>query len=273
MKTRRFFTFLSVALAVSVFFAGCGTLEDVEQRDEIFEGAVILTMEVEGSGTVTPLEGENYYEENESALLTALPEEGWMFKEWVGGVLDPDEEQTSILMDEDKTVRAIFVEEDLPGVADTIITNGGSVRGQVVMEGEGVTSEVDVWNCSGFEGEWHWEHKLTLHGFGSAEGSTTFVMPPRPEDEDEEWRSGPINAEFSGTLATVDGYSVTISVVYKDNIAVLTEWTPDSMLMTWEGVHTVTATIPQMGVVFQETMDSSSEVPLLVKYDDHPACK
>lgn len=273
MKILKLLTFLSVTLAVPVFFAGCGAAEDVEQRDVYFEGAVVLTMEAEGDGTVTPFEGENYYEENESAILTALPAEGWMFKEWVGDVLEHDEEQTTIFMDEDKTVKAVFVEEPLAFDDEIIINgNGRSVRGQVVMEGEGVTSKVDVWNCSGFEGEWNWEHRLNLHGFGSAEGKTTFVMPPRPKDEDKEWRSYPINAEFGGTIATVDDYSVTINVVYKDNIAVLTEWTPDSMLMTWDGVHTVTATVPQIGVVSQETMRSSSEVPLLVKYDNHPAC-
>ncbi len=71
-----------------------------------------LTIEVVGQGTVTPGEGSHTGLEGAVFDLTATPAPGWVFIEWIGDVSDAGSANTTVLMDDDKIVRAVFEEED-----------------------------------------------------------------------------------------------------------------------------------------------------------------
>jgi len=69
-----------------------------------------LTMEVEGSGTTAPLAGAHTYLEGFWIEITAQANPGWEFHHWTGDVDDTANPTTFVLMDQDQTVTAYFVE-------------------------------------------------------------------------------------------------------------------------------------------------------------------
>jgi len=70
-----------------------------------------LTILVNGSGDTTPAVGKYVYEEGTVVDISATPDEGWQFDGWSGDVADPGSASTSVIMDADKTVTAIFIEQ------------------------------------------------------------------------------------------------------------------------------------------------------------------
>ena len=72
-----------------------------------------LFMDQEGRGTTNPSAGVHEYEEYELVELEANPAAGWQFERWDGEVTDPYSSETTLLMEEDREVRAVFVEETL----------------------------------------------------------------------------------------------------------------------------------------------------------------
>ena len=73
-----------------------------------------LTINTKGKGNTSPEEGPYTYNEGETVNISASPDEGWEFSHWEGEVADSDSAETTVTMDEDKTVTAHFVEADEP---------------------------------------------------------------------------------------------------------------------------------------------------------------
>jgi|GEM_PF-4049662 len=70
-----------------------------------------LKMEVSGEGVTIPEVGTHDFELGTVVDLVAIPADGWYFSHWTGpGIEDIYSPETSIVMDSDKTVRAIFLE-------------------------------------------------------------------------------------------------------------------------------------------------------------------
>lgn len=67
-----------------------------------------LDVSIEGEGTTNPVEGTHTYEEGTVVDLEADPATGWYFVEWQGPVASNGSSQTTVLMDEDKEVEAVF---------------------------------------------------------------------------------------------------------------------------------------------------------------------
>lgn len=68
-----------------------------------------LTTDTVGEGSVEPSHGT--YEEGTEVQLTADPAEGWTFKEWRGAA-SGQQDITTVTMDSDKSVTAVFVKKD-----------------------------------------------------------------------------------------------------------------------------------------------------------------
>ena len=79
---------------------------------DLFEETYILTVKIEGTGTGTvyPAEGEHEYDEDAVVDLTAISADGSFFKEWDGDVAEIDSDETTVVMDADKLIVAIFDE-------------------------------------------------------------------------------------------------------------------------------------------------------------------
>ena len=67
-----------------------------------------LTIAVIGNGTVTPAVGSYVYDVDTIVSINATPAAGWTFVNWTGNVTNPSSTNTTVIMDTDKTVTAVF---------------------------------------------------------------------------------------------------------------------------------------------------------------------
>lgn len=74
-----------------------------------------LTMAVSpsGSGTTTPAAGVHSYEENTEVTISATRNIGYVFDHWTGEVGDPNSPTTTVTINSDKTVTAVFAATDI----------------------------------------------------------------------------------------------------------------------------------------------------------------
>ncbi|MCD6221880.1 hypothetical protein J7K25_06965, partial [bacterium] len=63
----------------------------------------------ECTATTTPSAGTHTYDENTVVNVTANENDDWLFDHWEGDVADPNSANTTVTMDDDKTVTAVFV--------------------------------------------------------------------------------------------------------------------------------------------------------------------
>jgi len=84
-----------------------------------------LAMVVEGGGTTSPVPGYSRYDGGTVVPISATPSPGWVFDHWSGD-LSGDTNPTSIIMDSDKTVTAVFL---VAPVTFTLTTNAAAEGG------------------------------------------------------------------------------------------------------------------------------------------------
>lgn len=77
----------------------------------VFSSGVIrtLTITVQGGGSVSPPAGQYTYVDGKQVSLIATPDTGWLFEQWTGDV-ETDSNITSVTMNGDKNVTAVFME-------------------------------------------------------------------------------------------------------------------------------------------------------------------
>lgn len=74
-----------------------------------------LTVHVQGQGFVQTA-GEGSFALETVVDVKALPDAGWQFLRWEGAVAETSQQETTILMDKSKTIRAVFVPEEEPEI-------------------------------------------------------------------------------------------------------------------------------------------------------------
>ncbi|HEY94956.1 MAG TPA: hypothetical protein G4O15_08475 [Dehalococcoidia bacterium] len=94
------------------------------------EKSFILTLDVEGAGSVTPSAGTHRYGENAVVDIKAIPDEGYKFESWTGEVDDVNSASTSVTIQSDTTIRANFSKKSISTA--TII---GIVLGSIIVIG------------------------------------------------------------------------------------------------------------------------------------------
>ena len=67
-----------------------------------------LTLEVEGGGRTEPLAGPHDYSQGSTVDIVAIPDKGWLFERWKGNVADPASASTTVKLDSDRVVTAVF---------------------------------------------------------------------------------------------------------------------------------------------------------------------
>lgn len=95
---------LMFVIATSLALSGCGKSPTT----------VPLTIQVEGQGLVDPLVGSGQYQKQTALSVVAVADEGWEFSHWKGEVAEPHRRQTTVLVDRQKTITAVFVESGVP---------------------------------------------------------------------------------------------------------------------------------------------------------------
>ena len=75
-----------------------------------------------GQGTTTPAAGQHVYPAGTVVDLSATPAIGWKFSRWAGEVAEPNSPTTTVTMDRDKEVTAVFAlhrgDVNLDGMVD-----------------------------------------------------------------------------------------------------------------------------------------------------------
>ena len=106
MRSKKFLSLgVLVVLIFSVLFlSGCGSDGGSTPLNTDYN----LTIQTEGNGTVIPQKGTHSYANNTIVDLEATPDAGSIFSHWEGAVSDINSPTTTILMDSDKTVKAVF---------------------------------------------------------------------------------------------------------------------------------------------------------------------
>jgi len=92
---------VSAVMVLALVLVGC-PVEPVLQY--------YLTMQVSpsGAGTVTPTSG--YYDKGTVVQIKAVPAANWQFDHWVGSVSNPSVSTTTVKMNTNQTVKAVFKE-------------------------------------------------------------------------------------------------------------------------------------------------------------------
>lgn len=111
------------------------TVEDEKNVSAIFERReYALNIETEGEGMVKEEvveQKEKDYESGTMVELTAEPEDGWRFEGWKGD-LEGDENPSTIMIDEEKNVTAVFEPDTFP--LNIHIEGEGKVKEEVVKD-------------------------------------------------------------------------------------------------------------------------------------------
>lgn len=85
-----------------------------------------LQIYIEGAGAVTREPEKQFYETNESVLLTAQPEAGWVFNGWSGDLSFTNNVSTTVIMDTSKEITATFTQGYMLNV--NLSSDGGHIE-------------------------------------------------------------------------------------------------------------------------------------------------
>ncbi|MFW6048146.1 MAG: InlB B-repeat-containing protein, partial [Candidatus Natronoplasma sp.] len=128
-----------------------------------------LDMTVEGDGSVDISPEQESYEPGTEVTLTADPDEHWYFDEWTGDTSGNDE-KTTIIMDDDRSVTAWFEEHEYD--LDLIVEGNGSVNIEPEKEGYEPEEKVDLTAIS----EENWYFERWAEDASSTEEQITIIM-------------------------------------------------------------------------------------------------
>ena len=164
-------------------------------KDEFERFELVTSLQPLGAGEVTPNEGD--YSSGADVKITAIPNEGYQFKNWAGASSESTMSIT-LRMDSDKQITAIFEKSDSDGdgvtddkdqCADTMegetVDENGCSTSQVDSDGDGVTDDKD--QCADtMEGETVDENGCTsgdVDGDGDGVENTKDECPNTPSGE------------------------------------------------------------------------------------------
>ncbi len=130
-----------VALSLRVFVDGMDPSAVVAEEYGIERGPV-LTIQVVGSGTVTPEPDAGRYRWDESVTLVAAPEDGHTFAGWSGDLSGTDPSGT-VTMEADRNVTATFeADAGTNGLSNAL--RGGIVLNEFLPDPSGPDATVDT---------------------------------------------------------------------------------------------------------------------------------
>ena len=93
-------------LTVTLTLSGCVGGKKTE--------SFVLNMTKQGEGVTVPGVGQHKYSQKAVASLQATPAVNWEFSHWEGGVAEPQRSQTTVYMDKNKSIKAVFISQELP---------------------------------------------------------------------------------------------------------------------------------------------------------------
>ncbi|MCD6230896.1 MAG: InlB B-repeat-containing protein [Dehalococcoidia bacterium] len=117
-----------------------------------------LAMQVYGSGTITPDVGNYSCDDGEIVNIVATPDVGWLFGGWDGdGVADPTSADTTVTVNSDRTITAVFYQYQPRYILTMQTTGGGTVTPGTQMYNSGTVVDITAipmegWKFDGWSG-------------------------------------------------------------------------------------------------------------------------
>ena len=130
-----------VVLSLRAFVDGMDP-SSVVTEEYVIERGPVLTLQVLGSGTITPDPDAGRYRWDESVTLVATAEDGHTFVGWSGDLSGTDPSGT-VIMDSDRNVTATF-EADTPATGTSHALRGGIVLNEFLPDPSGPDAAVDT---------------------------------------------------------------------------------------------------------------------------------
>jgi len=226
-------------------------------------GSPVLTLTVSGIGEINPVPGEYRYESGTEVFLSATPKisGGGIFSHWTGNVADPDSTFTSIIMNGDEAVEAVFVSGDytltMVHIGAGSGTTGPSAGVWAYMADESVNLNYAV-DPGSFWGGWQGDFSgiqpgnITMDGNKTVTavfGDTGYDLTIAVDDE----LVGFTNPQ-TGTYSLAAGTEVDIMALVSDGAYMFDAWMGDigeadpenpSLQVVVDQPRTVTATYAQ----------------------------
>ncbi len=187
--------FLILLLTAAVSLSGCGGVGSGIGGDGSSTGSTsaTYTLQIQKSGEGETSPEPNHYEHNQGYVveLSAVPYEGWTFVEWEGDVAEPQSSETTVPVDRDMTITAVFENEDEHGGG----TGASTYTLSVEKSGEGQTQP--------------------LPGVHEIEAGTTVDLVADPDEhwDFQEW-SGPVQEPKNRETTIVVDEDVTVRAVF-----------------------------------------------------------
>ncbi|MCP4640026.1 MAG: hypothetical protein GY851_06325, partial [bacterium] len=128
----------------------------------VFVRTFALTTAVQGSGSVEPEAGRYTYADETQVQVSATPDEGWIFDHWEGA-LAGSQNPATVVMDANKSVTAVFVEEPpMMYTLTTAVRGGGTIEPSAGAHSYEEGAQVNV-SATPEEGHRfnHWEGALS----------------------------------------------------------------------------------------------------------------
>ena len=222
------------------------TVTAVFEEDTVPE--YTLTINVNGQGTTNPAEGTHTYDEGDSVTITASAATGWEFVRWEGDATGTSP-STTVTMDDDKTVTAVFEEDTVPEYTLTIIVDGDGTTDPAAGThdyDEGTTVTITATPASGWEFV-RWEGDAT----GTSDSTTVTMDSDKTvtaifeTDVDTftltigRTSGGSVTSPGEGTFTRIEGTSVDLVAVADDGYE-FHRWTGDTGTIGDTGSATTT---------------------------------
>ena len=197
------------------------TVTVTEDDDIEFE----LTIVIQGQGTTSPAAGTHTYDEGTDVTITATPATGWEFVRWEGDATGTSP-STTVTMDDDKTVTAVFEEIPVQTYTLTIIVDGDGTTDPAAGTheyDEGTTVTITATSASGWEFV-RWEGDAT----GTSDSTTVTMDSDKTvtaifeTDVDTftltigSTSGGSVTSPGEGTFTRIEGTSVDLVAVADD---------------------------------------------------------
>jgi len=112
--------------------------------------SLVTGVEPNNSGQTT---GAGHYTSGTIVTITAVPIEGYIFNGWIGDVNDSASSNTTVVMDSDKLVTAVFFKPDVQATYSIVVSSGvgGSISpGGIVYVAEGSDQQFTITPNSGY---------------------------------------------------------------------------------------------------------------------------
>lgn len=206
------------------------------EKDEIsVEQYSLEISSIEGGSVTTPGEGTFRYDADGKVKLVASPDDGYEFDEWIGdvdAVADIDDSSTTITMNDDKSVNAVFTAVT-PGISPALFTFSNLlIVPREVKPDQQVEISIETANHGGTTGA----RAIILYINGDVEDSRTVsVVPGSTQDVAFtlsrttpgiyevviEGLSGQFIVTAPSTTSTADGFNTGIIIAIAAFVAVL----------------------------------------------------